>query len=213
LIPKGWTQIHSNSERNKWFWLKSNYPAIARHLAPFEVKGKKRCDKGDFWWELRACDYYAEFEKIKIMLSDISLQGNFTIDQDGGKYCVNTAYIISTDDKYLLGILNSSLVNYFYKNISSSYRGGYLRFIYQYLAQIPIIKILNEDRAMNNKRNRIVSLVDQMLETQKQITASKMESEQKIFRQKADLIDNKINRLVYDLYDLTEDEIKIIECN
>ena len=144
FIPKGWTKKSSNNVKNKWEWFYENYPSLAAHLEAFEQKAKKRYDKGEYWWELRACEYCAEFEKIKIMVPDISLRGNFTIDQDGGKYCVNTAYIISTDDKYLLGLLNSSLVNYFYRNISSSYRGGYLRFIYQYLAQIPILKINND---------------------------------------------------------------------
>ena len=60
----------------KWFC--ENYPAIANHLFQFEDDAKKRQDKGDYWWELRACEYYDEFEKPKIMLPDIS-QGEFYI--------------------------------------------------------------------------------------------------------------------------------------
>jgi type I restriction-modification system DNA methylase subunit len=213
FIPKGWTKKSSNNVKNKWEWFYENYPSLAAHLEAFEQKAKKRYDKGEYWWELRACEYCTEFEKIKIMVPDISLRGNFTIDQDGGKYCVNTAYIISTDDKYLLGLLNSSLVNYFYRNISSSYRGGYLRFIYQYLAQIPILKINNDDKRYSEKQSEIISLVHQMLDSQKKLADTKLESEGKLFQQKADLIDKQINELVYDLYKLTAEEIEIIENN
>ena len=139
IIPSGWTDQQTD-ENDKWGWLKSAYPAIAGHLAQFEEKARKRYDKGKYWWELRACDYYDEFEKPKIMLPDISLRGNFTLDKDGGYYVVNTAYIIESDDKYLLGILASDLIDFYYRTISSTYRGGYLRFIYQYLETIPIVE-------------------------------------------------------------------------
>jgi hypothetical protein len=74
------------------------------------------------------------------MLPDISLRGNFAFDDKGSIYCVNTAYIICSDSLGLLGILNSKLVTFIYRSLSSTYRGGYLRFIYQYLAQIPIVQ-------------------------------------------------------------------------
>ena len=67
---------------------------------------------------------------------------------------VNTAYIIGNADKYLLGILNSKLVTFYYKNISPTVRGGYLRFIYQYLIDIPIAK------PENRKKQEFVSLIE-----------------------------------------------------
>ena len=83
LIPKGFTIKRNLPESNPfhiteppprygdmphyaaWDWLKKNYPAIANHLIPFRNKAEERTDKGDFWWELRACDYYQEFRKSK----------------------------------------------------------------------------------------------------------------------------------------------------
>jgi len=55
------------TEKKAWQWLSEAYPAVARHLTPHEAKGKERYDKGEYWWELRACDYYADFEKPKII--------------------------------------------------------------------------------------------------------------------------------------------------
>ena len=49
------------SYEEAWEWFsRKNYPAIAKHLLPYKTKAAKRTDKGDFWWELRACDYYKE---------------------------------------------------------------------------------------------------------------------------------------------------------
>ena len=67
LFPRGFTNRRGNNPKNAWRWLQENYPAIADHLEPFKTKAEKRADKGEFWWELRACDYYEEFEKNKII--------------------------------------------------------------------------------------------------------------------------------------------------
>ncbi|HKJ45728.1 MAG TPA: DUF559 domain-containing protein, partial [Balneolales bacterium] len=109
-IPSGWTNQNLNGEDNKWELFKKEYPAITKYLGYFEEKAQKRYDQGEYWWELRACSYLEEFEKPKIILPDISLRGNFTYDQNGEFYLVNTAYLIGKNDKYLLGILASNLV-------------------------------------------------------------------------------------------------------
>jgi len=191
------------------------YPAIEKYLLQFKenLMPKPEGWKGENWpgrkpgkykwYEIQdAVDYYDEFEKEKIMLPDISLRGNFAFDLNGGIYCVNTAYIISSDSVELLGILNSKLVTFFYQGMSSTYRGGYLRFIYQYLAQIPIIEEYPE---------QFSSVVDSMLESQKQLHTAKSDSDKKLIQQKIDAIDKQIDRLVYELYSLTEDEIRIVE--
>ena len=203
LMPKGWTRLNSNGAN--WRWLENHYPSIAAHLKPFSEKAQKRCDKGEYWWELRACDYYGEFEKPKIILPDISLRGNFAFDDEGQFYCVNTAYIIASADKYLLGILNSRLITFYYANLSASYRGGYLRFIYQYLVQLPICII---DKANPDK---IVQLVEQMLELNKQLAAATEPQLKKLLKQQIERVDGEIDQLFYRLYDLTGEEIGIVE--
>ncbi|MFH1119651.1 MAG: TaqI-like C-terminal specificity domain-containing protein [Bacteroidota bacterium] len=165
------------------------YPALMRYLSGFILKAKARYDKGHYWWELRACDYYEEFEKQKIMLPDISLRCEALLDSDNGYYCVNTAYIIPGLSLSDLAIINSNLVQFFYSNLTQSIRGGYLRFIRQYLEQIPIIKT----EILDEKVSRIIEL--------------------KRANPNADTFGNEyeINQLVYQLYDLTPEEIEIIE--
>lgn len=207
LFQRGITNKNINNAKYANNWLENNYPAIARYLNQFESDAKKRYDKGDYWWELRACDYYNEFEKPKMMLPDISLRGNFALDSEGGIYCVNTAYIIGNSEKYLLGILNSKLMTFYYSSISSTYRGGYLRYIYQYLSKLPIIKLEKQ----NETYIEMERLVTQMLSTKKQLRQAKTESDKNYLNRKCEQVDKEIDQLVYQLYGLTEEEIRIVE--
>jgi adenine-specific DNA-methyltransferase len=176
-------------EPKAWEKLTDRYPAICKYLFQFEKKAKARCDKGHYWWELRACDYYNEFEEEKIMLPDISLKCEALFDTYNGFYCVNTAYIIPTSNKSDLGILNCKLVMFFYSKLTQTIRGGYYRFIRQYLEQIPMIH-----------SKEIESKVDQII-TFKKINPAADTSD----------LESQIDQLVYQLYDLTEEEIAIIE--
>jgi len=141
LVPNGWTNSSRSETDDPWSYFEKRYPAIASHLAQFSLAAQKRYDKGDYWWELRACDYYEEFERPKIIFPDISQRSNFAFDRIGGYYSANTTYIIPSNNKYLFSLLNSSLSTFYYKNLLSEYRGGYLRFFTQYLEQIPIRRI------------------------------------------------------------------------
>lgn len=172
-----------------WDWIIRTYPSIAKHLLPFKEKAQKRTDKGDYWWELRACDYYGEFEKSKIMLPDISLKCEALFDDNQGLYSVNTAYIIPGLTKSDLGILNSKLTLFYYSNLSQTIRGGYYRFIRQYLAQIPIIQT-----------TMLEDIVNEIIELKKQDPQVNTLN-----------LEKKIDEMVYQLYGLKDDEIKIIE--
>ena len=198
------------------------YPAIKSHLEQYRniLEPKPKDWKGAWqgrapgnyaWYELQATvDYYDEFEKPKLMLPDISLRGNFILDETGEKYCVNTAYIIGSADKYLLGILNSKLITFFYENISPQYRGGYLRFIYQYLEVIPIREIDFDNPADVAMHDNMVALVETMLDWHKQLPGLSGIQREMVEAQ-IETADREIDALVYRLYGLTDDEIAIVE--
>ena len=97
----------------------------------------KRDDQGKYYWELRACKYWDEFEKPKIIYPDIAKRPEFAYDEEAF-YLVNTLYLLPTDEKWLVNLLNSSIVFWIYTKISSKIRGGFVRFIAQYVSQIPI---------------------------------------------------------------------------
>ena len=193
----------------------NNYPAIKNYLVQFkkqltpkskESKSEKEGRKpGPYkWYEIQdAVDYFNEFEKSKIMLPDIALKMQAMYDRNN-LYCVNTAYIIPVDDKFLLGILNSKLVQYYYSKTSSSIRGGYFRFIRQYLETIPISKSIIS-------KNEIISLVDQLLALNIEKSITKLGTTIAQIQGKIEYCEGRVDDLVYGLYGLTEEERRVVE--
>lgn len=142
LIKKGWTrqQAGTSNESEAWSWLSASYPELASYLQPFEIRGQQRGDKGEFWWELRACAYYSDFLGPKIIYPDLSQGPKFSYSNDE-VYFPNTGYFLRADF-FLLGLLNSKLNWFFLHGISGAMRGGEwrLRMFSQYIEAIPIPK-------------------------------------------------------------------------
>ncbi len=116
------------------------YQAIYKHLQQYQRQLEKRWDKGNYWWELRPCDYYADFEKPKIIFPDIANGCQFAYSADG-EFSINTTYFMASNNMFLLAVLNSSLIEFFYRSKTAIYRGGYLRFFTQYVNETPIRRI------------------------------------------------------------------------
>ena len=126
----------SEKEAEKIF--ADTYPAIHNRFdKKFRSELKDRQDQGKYFWELRSCAYWAEFEKPKILYPDIYEHQSF-VWEDGNYFAANTCYIIATTEKWLTGLLNSQAVEWFYSNSSNKIRGGYLRAFTDYMEQIPI---------------------------------------------------------------------------
>jgi len=116
------------------------YPAIFNHLKQFQLELEKRWDKGDHWWELRHCDYYAEFEKPKIMYQEIAKFQAFARDENH-LFCNNKLFTIPTDSSYLFAILNASLVWLYLTSQVSKLHGNTFALQSIYVEQIPIRRI------------------------------------------------------------------------
>lgn len=128
------------------------------------------------------------------MIPDIAIRAEAMFDESNA-YCVNTAYIIPSNDLGLLGILNSRLIQFFYMNLTTSIRGGYLRFIRQYLAQIPIP--IHSDKLMP-VRVKVEEIIQEKNGNPNFDTKD---------------LENQIDRLVYQLFELSENEIGLIKEN
>lgn len=197
--------------------LQKEYPAVYEYFESvgkaiqreeIKVKGKglyERDDQGHHWSNLRDCAYYEEFGKEKIMYAEIVYDSAFYYDTKG-IYPEATTFIITGESiKYITAILNSRLLTYVFKKF---YAGGDLRgetFRYKkvFLEQLPVPKIPSEDQ------KPFITLVDQILN----FTGSKgyLQDQKKQARVKE--LEAEIDRLVYELYGLSEDEIRIVEGN
>lgn len=210
LIPSGWTRAKSGNAKDKWKWLIDTYPQIGNHLSQFREAASRRWDKGEYWWELRSCAYYGEFEKPKIIVPAIVKNGSYVFDI-AGIYSNDKTCIISTDDKYLLGLLNSKVCDYVLHSIASTKQGGYFEYKPMYVEQLPIRTIDFSDPSDKARHDRMVKLVDQMLESKQKLAVAKNDAEVNRLELFCKSLDRQIDQAVYELYGLTNDEIKIVE--
>jgi len=210
-IPKGWTRLTSGGQPNGWKWLQRHYPAMATHLKPFAKEAQQRCDQGEYWWELRACDYYQEFEKPKIVYPNISHQPEFTLDENGW-YTNQKCFIIGAPDKYLLGILNSSLTYWWFRLRLPKLRGDFYEPSYVYFKEFPVRAIDLNQPTDQATHDRLVHLVTQMLDLKKRLATTALDPHsQTVLKRQMEAIDEEIDKVVYGVYNLTAEEIEIVE--
>jgi hypothetical protein len=187
-----------------------NYPSVFQHLKQYQKQLEKRWDKGNHWWELRACDYYDELEKPKIVFPDITKDSRFSLDEEGLSV-INTIYFLPINDLFLLGILNSALIWFYLINTCSVYRGDYLRLFKQFIDLLPIRQLDFSSAKDKEYHDKIVSLVQTMLDLNKKLHSANTPSEKTMLQRQINATDRQIDKLVYDLYGLTDEEITIVE--
>lgn len=140
LIPKGWTQKNMGKladESSSWQWFQANYFALAQWLAPFAERGRKRSDKGDFWWELRACAYYDLFEKPQIVYPIITQIAKFSIENTIA-YSNDKTFMLMSADYFGLGLLNSKAMWNLITGLCTFVRGEYYELRAQSIEKLPI---------------------------------------------------------------------------
>ena len=172
-----------------------DYPAIFNHLKKHQAQLEKRWDKGTVWWELRACDYYARFSEPKIIYPDIATSCRFTLDRDGF-FSTNTTYFIPGEDLYLLGILNSRLAFRYFSHVCAGLEGGgsvYLRFFGQYLNDFPIRTIDFTSPADVTRHDRMVALVERMLDLHKKLAAEGAPHVKTVLQRQIEATDRQID--------------------
>ena len=209
VVPDGWTSQKSGKRDGNWDWFRANYTRLADHLQPFEAAARKRTDQGEYWWELRPCSYYDEFEKEKIVFPDIATRGQFAID-DSGFYLDMTGFAIDSNSRYLLGILNSRLITFLFSKSSSEIRGGFLRWKRQYVNALPIRTIDFDNPGDVAMHDEMVGLVERMLGLHKGY-ADLTDVQRSVVDAQIARVDRAIDALVYRLYGLSGDEVGVVE--
>lgn len=170
------------------------YPTIYEHLKRFSPKVEMRSDKGDHWSNLRNCAYLEDFEKDKIIWGEISDKPKFAFD-DERFFAEATTFLMTGEKlKFLLAILNSKVSEWYFNLIGTTTGMGTNRWKKYKIELLPIKTPSLE------QEEEIEILVNKILSIKKHTpTADTIE------------LENQIDQLVYQLYELTEEEIKIIE--
>lgn len=167
--------------------------------------------------KLYGIDYKGDiFKGERIFLKRISTKPEgMYIPEKSSLIAFNTVYslynIKKIDSKCLLGIINSKLISYFYESTFNLGMNLTTQITIEYLKQLPIPKIDFTNPAEKKRHDEIVKHVETMLELNKELQKSKPGEEQERLKQRITYIEKKIDALVYELYGLTEEEIKIVE--
>ena len=169
------------------------YPAIARWLAPFKDKLVARDDQGNYYWELRSCDYWDEFATPKIIYQDIARYFGMAWD-DSGSLLVNTCYFIPNAEKWMLGILLSSTMRFYVEKSLGSDEGGFIRLFTIHVEKFPFPKTSEAEQSA------LSGLVDRILAAKRTGDAAKVQD-----------LESEIDTHVFRLYALTPAEIDLVK--
>jgi hypothetical protein len=115
------------------------------------------------------------------------------------------------DLRYLVGLLNSKLLAWFFPNVSAPFRGGWMSANRQFLSQVPVRVINFSDKSDKAAHDRMVKLVEQMLELHPKLAGARTPQEKTALERQIAATDSQIDALVYELYGLTAEEIAIVE--
>nr|HPI19425.1 Eco57I restriction-modification methylase domain-containing protein [Candidatus Kapabacteria bacterium] len=170
----------------KWFYKKSNlfmlltgysvnipeeYPKVFKHIKQYEIPLSERVDKGKNWWNLRACKYYNEFEKPKIIWGLTADKWAFCFDSQG-HYLPSNGYILTSDSQlsleYILGVLNSKLMRFYFDFIGIMTAGGAFTLKYDTISDFPFKLASPEIQTQISKYVSSVIELHQRIETKKE---------------------------------------------
>ena len=173
-----------------------DYPAIKDHLDNFYSKLEKRADKGDTPYNLRNCVYMDDFSKQKIIYPETT-QGAYFILDNGEFYLDKTCFfMISEYPHYLIATLSSKLFEYAYKHIFSSIELG--ASAYQYNKHAFVLLPVIEPSKVDGQT---------LIQLKEYVDAAMIEKSQNL---KQEII-KKIDTIIYNLYDISNEEILHIE--
>jgi len=118
----------------------------------------------------------------------------------------------SVSPKFVLGVLNSSLMSVAFSHVAPKAKKGlFPKIIITDARRLPFPDVSLVDASDKSRHDKMVELVEQMLALHKQLPAAKTEHEKEVVQRQIEATDKQIDQLVYELYGLTEQEIKIVE--
>ncbi len=177
--------------------LKEKYPNVYKYLVEKrdDLRGRDYFDQsGKAWYELWCQRSDKKFEvPMKITTGEINASNSFALDLDMYYGNTKTYSIILRDDSsdnyyYVLGLLNSKVLNYYYKKITVPKAGGSLAYKTQFLEDLPI-------RYCNDPE-----IKKQIIQLSKELCSNYTEE-----------CNTKLNAIIYKLYSLDDKEIQTIE--
>ena len=196
--------------------LKNCYPKIFSYLESNKevLNNRKDVKTGSIkWYAFSRPQNLDEFEKIKIMTPFNAFINSFTVDFEGkwfftagvaGGYGLKLKDQINT--KYILGLLNSKLLEFYIRSTSTYLKGKYYSYEHRFIKDIPIV--FGTSEVIKN----VEEIVSEILNLNK-LLMSKLKNTDDYNKIQEEIIkkENQIDSIVYKIYNLTDKEIDTVE--
>ena len=197
---------------------KKTYPNTYNYLCEKrkELKGRYYFDNScKLWYELWCERVYSKFLERKIICAEIAPENRFYLDEKGFLGNTKTFNIVLLDNwnneyYYILGLLNSNLLEFYHKRISVPKSGGFFEYKTQFLNHYPIFDYNHKDKNDKETHDQIAKLASNLCKLHKQLQVTKLDTHRQQIQRTIDHTEKKIDELVYGLYGLSEKEIEII---
>jgi len=192
------TLIKKRSPNLYAYFVKNKKILESRKDSRKNFKGKKD------WYGLIRFSSIAIFNEAKIVSPTIVKNNKFAFDENGFAFAGGKTVVLTsskTNLKFLLAILNSKIAEFYYHNVTPVKAGGYRNYSATFILELPIKKISSDHQ------KPFINLIDKILATTKSPDYFQNETKQKKVKE----YEHQIDQLIYKLYDLTPEEIKIVE--
>ncbi|MFM2199703.1 MAG: hypothetical protein RLZZ505_3135 [Verrucomicrobiota bacterium] len=194
----------------------SGYAYLRRHKdLLYNVRVRQKTNP-KYWYSCHRSKDMNVFESPRIITPEISKGCNFTLAQVGLYHNTKVYSLVPKPDRtehllFWLGVLNTRVMWWYLTQTGTVFRGGFFCFKTNYLRPFPLPVIDPANKSDVATHDHIVTLVEKMLDLHKQRAAAKTPHEQTALDRQISATDTQIDRLVYDLYGLTEEEITLVE--
>jgi len=201
--------------------LKKNYPGAYGYFSKYQKELKKR-ERNRFknetnWHQFGRLQNIEKFEQPKIITQVLASRNSFTFDEEGeyyfvgggnaGGYGIVLKEEFRNDYHFILSLLNSRLLEFYLKRISTPFRGGFFSYGKRFIERFPIIL------PPKSEREKIAKIALKQLDIGKFLVekSGKETGEKKELEHEMERLDEEIDKLVYEIYQISSNEVKIIE--
>jgi tRNA1(Val) A37 N6-methylase TrmN6 len=155
------------------------------------------------------------FEGERIVVREVTSNGIIQATYINGDYVFSNSVdgikmkSETINIKFLLGLLNSKLISFYHLNTSpNAFKGTFPKMLLQDLRELPIPSIASKIEV--EQHNQIIKHVDNLLKLNEEKSTTKLPTQLSQIEGKISYCETRINEIVYQLYELTDDEIKTI---
>jgi len=193
-------------------------PGVRAHLNAHqkELKDRAAYERGDCeWWKYTWPLHKERAHKQKLLCPYLSPRNRFALDTEQRFLGLTDTTILydagqGEDIRYVMALLNSKLLWFRFRSIGKLKSGGILEYFWNSVSKLPIRRIKFENTTDKDRHDHMVSLVDRMLELHNQLATAKTAHEKVTVQRQINVTDDQIDKLVYELYEITPEEIETV---